>query len=126
MGLLAARVAAHAPVDDPIAVAMLLARLQAVGEEEQAEAFAARAAHAPVDNPTAVTILLVELGSVSKVDQGRAMINPHGSGKSDGRSVDGAGIVFAGWREAWSAIGAQQAAVDQRHTVPYAHRHTVA
>lgn len=66
------------------------------------------------------------LGRVSKVDQEHAMITARGSGRSVRRSVDGTGTVAAEGHKAWSAAGPQQAPADQRHTVPHAHRHTVA
>jgi hypothetical protein len=51
----AERAAAHAPLDNPAALARLLERLRWVGAEEQAAVLAERAAaHAPLDNPAAL------------------------------------------------------------------------
>ena len=68
---LAARTAAHAPLDDPVAVAWLLGSLRAAGADEQAAALLARdpAAHAPLDDPVAVARLLDSLRAAGAHDQ---------------------------------------------------------
>jgi hypothetical protein len=59
---LAARAAAHAPLDYPDSVAGLLDSLRAAGADEQAAALAARAAaHAPLDNPAGLARLIDSL-----------------------------------------------------------------
>ena len=67
--------AAHAPLDNPAAVASLLARLRAAGAHEQAAALASRAAaHAPLDDPAAVASLLVGLRAAAADEQAAALL----------------------------------------------------
>ena len=72
---LAARAAAHAPLDDPAAVARLLDSLREAGAHEQAAALAARAAaHAALDDPGAVASLLDSLREAGADEQAAALL----------------------------------------------------
>ncbi len=66
---------AHAPLDNPFAVAMLLDGLLRAGAHEQAAALLARdpAAHAPLDNPQAVAWLLDRLREAGMHEQAAAL-----------------------------------------------------
>jgi uncharacterized protein YidB (DUF937 family) len=67
--------AAHAPLDDPGAVAELLDRLRAAGAGEQAAVLTARAAaHAPLDNPRAAAWLLDVLREAGAGEQTAALL----------------------------------------------------
>ena len=67
--------AAHAPLDDPGAVARLLDSLREAGAHEQAAALLARdpAAHAALNNPAAVAKLLDRLRKAGAHDQATAL-----------------------------------------------------
>ncbi|QXJ25796.1 hypothetical protein AGRA3207_007346 [Actinomadura graeca] len=71
----AVHAAAHAPLDDPYAVASLLRGLREVGAGEQVAALVARdpAAHAPLDDPRAVASLLRGLREVGAGEQVAAL-----------------------------------------------------
>ena len=66
---------AHAPLDDPDAVARLLASLRETGAEEQATALLARdpAAHVALDNPAFVALLLGSLREAGAAEQVAAL-----------------------------------------------------
>ena len=90
---LAARAAAHAPLDDPGAVASLLDSLREAGAHEQAAALAARgpAAHAALDDPGAVARLLGSLREAGAHEQAAALASgcrrPACSGSSSSRKA---------------------------------------
>ena len=66
--------AAHAPVDDLLAVAELLSRLQRAGTHQQVTALADRAtAHVPLDNPYTVADLVDRLLHVGAEQQATAL-----------------------------------------------------
>jgi Trypsin-like peptidase domain len=66
--------AAHAPVDDLLAVAELVGRLQRAGTQQQVTALADRAAaHVPLDNPYTVADLVDELLYVGAEQQATAL-----------------------------------------------------
>ncbi len=66
----------HATLNDPDAVARLLAALWSANAEEQAMALAERAAaHATLDNPAAVARLLEALEIANAGNKGRTLIN---------------------------------------------------
>ena len=72
---LAGRAAAHAPLDNPAAVARLLDSLREAGAHEQAAALAGPcpAAHAPLDDPGAVARLLDVLREAGAHEQAAAL-----------------------------------------------------
>ena len=72
---LAQRAAAHAPLDNPDAVAWLLDSLREAGADEQAAALLARdpAAHAALDDPAAVACLLDSLREAGADEQAAAL-----------------------------------------------------
>ena len=73
--LLARDPAAHAPLDDPLAVASLLDMLREAGADEQAAALLARdpADHAALDNHDAVARLLRSLREAGAHEQAAAL-----------------------------------------------------
>ena len=73
---LAARAAAHAPLDDPGGVAGLLDSLREAGADEQAAALLARepAAHAALDDPDGVAGLLGSLREAGAHEQAAALL----------------------------------------------------
>ena len=74
--LLARNPAAHVPLDNPGAVAMLLGSLRVVSADEQAAALLARnpAAHAPLDNSLGVGELLGSLREAGAHEQAAALL----------------------------------------------------
>ena len=72
---LAARAAAHAPLNEPYGVAFLLGSLREAGADEQAAGLLARdpAAHAALDDPLAVASLLHSLREAGADEQAAAL-----------------------------------------------------
>jgi uncharacterized protein YidB (DUF937 family) len=75
VAMLPDRAAAHAPLDNPAAVAILLDSLREAGAGEQAAALLGRdpAAHAPLDDPDAVARLLDSLLEAGADEQAAAL-----------------------------------------------------
>ena len=96
---LAARAAAHAPLDDPDGVARLLDSLREAGAHEQAAALLARAAaHAALDDPARVARLLDSLREAGADEQVTALLarDPPPTPPSTTRTA---------WPACWTACG---------------------
>ena len=108
--------AAHAPLDDPYAVARLLNLLRKAGADEQAAALLARdpAAHAPLDNPGAVATLLASLRDAGAREQAAALASraaAHAPLDNPGAVADLlASLRKAGAREQAAALASRAAA----------------
>ena len=109
--------AAHAPLDNPWAVAYLLGALREAGADEQAAALAARAAaHAPLDDPLGVDSLLFRLREAG-ADEQAAALAARAAARAPLDDADGVAILLGALRRV--GAGEQAAALLARD--PAAH-----
>ena len=100
---LASRAAAHAALDNPGGVAVLLDSLRQAGARDQAAALASRAAaHAALDDPGGVAWLLRSLRAAGADEQAAALLarDPAAHALDNPGGVGGVGFLLSRLREA--------------------------